>query len=64
MAKNTAQGQALSDLEMSELFDFWSPVRLNTPIDIMSSPEQVQELLDFFNSNFIQYKLKIGDVQQ
>ncbi|KAK4016628.1 carboxypeptidase B [Daphnia magna] len=64
VAKNAAQAQALSDLEMSELFDFWSPVRLNKPTDIMSSPEQIQQLLDVFNSNSIQHKIKIDDVQQ
>jgi hypothetical protein len=56
--------EALSNLELSELFDFWTTARLNTPTDIMTPPEQVEELLDFLKSHSIQYRLKIGDVQQ
>ncbi|XP_046439954.1 carboxypeptidase B-like [Daphnia pulex] len=61
---NAAQVEALSNLELSELFDFWTTARLNTPTDIMTPPEQVEELLDFLKSHSIQYRLKIGDVQQ
>jgi hypothetical protein len=61
---NTAQVEALSNLELSESFDFWTRVQLNGPTDIMASPEQVKELLDFLKSHSIQYEQKIGDVQQ
>lgn len=62
--QNTAQVEALSNLELSESFDFWTTVRLNGSTDIMSPPEQVGELLDFLKSHSIQYKQKIEDVQQ
>jgi hypothetical protein len=62
--QNTAQVEALSNLELSESFDFWTVVRLNGPTDIMSPPEQVEELLEFLKSHSIKYKQKIGNVQQ
>ncbi len=64
VARDKAQAEALINLEMMDLYDFWTQVQLNGPTDIMSSPEQVEELLDFFNSHFIQFRQKIPNVQQ
>jgi len=64
LPQNTAQVEVLSKLELSEIFDFWTTTRLNTPTDIMTPPEQVEELLDFLKKHSIQYRQKIGDVQQ
>ena len=49
---------------MSELYDFWTPVRLHGPTDIMASPEQVEELQDYFKEYSIENRLKIGNIQQ
>lgn len=63
-AQNKAQAEALWNLELSELFEFWGPVRVNGPTTIMSTPERVEELMNFFSSNSIPNRLQIPNVQQ
>ena len=64
VAKTADQAKLLADLERSESFDFWTAVRINGPTDVMTSPEQSEEFLDFMRAHSIQYRLKIEDVQK
>lgn len=49
---------------MSEAFEFWGPVQVNGPTVIMSAPEQIAELLDFFSKHSIANRVKIANVQE
>lgn len=63
-ARNEHQLLKLAELERSLQYDFWTPIQLDSPVDIMISPEQLDDLLTAFLKNGIQYRQKITDVQK
>ena len=56
--------EALLALEQSGLFDFWTELRFERLIDIMTPPNRVNQLVGFLTINGIPHRLKISNVQQ
>jgi len=63
-ATTVTQMKALMDLAQSEPFDFWTRIGLNAPTDIMTAPDQVNQLLDYLSKHQIEYRTKINNVQE
>jgi len=64
VADDNIQMEALLALEQSGIFDFWTDLRFDRLIDIMASPDKVNQLVDFLTLNGIPHRLKISNVQQ
>jgi hypothetical protein len=64
VAITTPQLEALIHLEQSGSFDFWTRIGFNAPTDIMTAPEQVNQLLDYLSKYQIEYRKKINNVQE
>ena len=62
--ENEAQGNILSTLEKRNVFDFWSHIRTQGPVDIMASPETILALEAYLNENNLSFSVMIEDVQK
>lgn len=63
-AKNSHDYKALTELQRIEKFDFWTGIRKDGPIRIMTPPDQKKILLNYLDENMISHSLIVEDVQR
>ena len=61
--KNEAEAEMLSILQKENLYDFWTELRVGKHVDLMSSPEQLDDLQHWLSSNNLHWSVMISDVQ-
>ena len=61
--KNDAEAEMLSILQKENLYDFWTELRVGKHVDLMSSPEQLDDLQHWLSSNNLHWSVMISDVQ-
>jgi len=61
--KNDEDARAISEVERSNKYDFWTRVRIGSHVDIMASPETLEDLHSIINSLELEFRIMIQDVQ-
>lgn len=61
--KNDDDAEVLHQLEQTGIFDFWTDVKRQGPVDIMASPAQLRQLGRHLRAHDLDFSVMIEDVQ-
>jgi len=64
--KDRSSFDALVQLQLEGIqYDFWTePRSLDRPVDIMVPPGSIKDFINFLDAFYMEYRLKISDVQR